>query len=316
MIVKFLCFHWTMIRKVNPKMLSRNCISTGLVLALLLATQQTLFAAEETVGVTEITPGVLVFSTSTGNVVASVGSDGALLVGTPPVASRPQINKILAARTKSSVRYVVIAPEDLAHSRGDAGWGRRGAFVAMQENALQRLGGHVMGAPPPLPPELVKLGVERPRVAFSEVLTFDINGEAIHIVHQKPGYSDADALVHVHGAKLVYMGEVFPGDGYPKIDPAQGGTLEGLLKTIEGWTDSTFHVVPARGKVTNGSALKAYQDMIVAVRDRIQPMVKEGRSEADVIAQHPTAEFDAQWGHGRVQSDDFVREIYRALKQQ
>jgi len=82
-----------------------------------------------------------------------------------------------ASRTKSAARYVVIYPQDPAHSEGDAGWGPRGAFVAMQENALERLGGHVMGAPRPLPPRLVELGVDRPRVAFSEVLTFDLNGE-------------------------------------------------------------------------------------------------------------------------------------------
>src|SRR2546430_11829728 len=82
-------------------------------------------------------------------------------------------------------------------------------------------------------------------------MTFDVNGEAVHIVHQKPGYSDADALVHFHVAKLVYWGEVFPGDGYPAIDTAQGGTLDGLLKMLDGWTDPGFHVVPARGEVTD-----------------------------------------------------------------
>ena len=227
--------------------------------------------AAQDASVTEITPHLLVFSTSTGNVVCSVGDDGALLIGTPSAASTTVIAKILAEHTTSPVRYVVIAPEDLAHSHGDAGWGKRGAFVAMQENALHRLGGHVMGTPPPLAPRLVQLGVDRPRVAFSEVLTFDLNGEAIHVVHQKPGFSDADALAHFHTAKLVYMGEVFPGDGYPMIDPAQGGTLEGLLNTIQPWTsDADFKVLPARGAVSNGQALKEFHDMIVAVRDRVQ----------------------------------------------
>jgi hypothetical protein len=54
----------------------------------------------------------------------------------------------------------------------------------MQENGLERLGGHVKG-PRPLPRRLVELGVDRPRVALSEVLTFDLNGEAIHIVERK-----------------------------------------------------------------------------------------------------------------------------------
>lgn len=269
--------------------------------------------AQEAVGFSEVAPNVLVFATRTGNVVASVGRDGALLIGMPSADSTERIDSELAKRTKSPARYVLIAPGDPAHSEGDAGWGRRGALVAMQEKALERIGGHVMGAPKPLSEEFLKLGVDRPRVSFSEVMSFDLNGEAVHIVKQKPGYADADALVHFHVAKLVYWGEVFPGDGYPEIDFAHGGTLDGLLKMLEGWTDPGFHVVPARGEVTNGAGLKAYCDMIVAVRDRVRHSIDAGSAENQVIGEHPTAEFDARWGHGRVQPDAFVQEIYRAL---
>jgi hypothetical protein len=213
--------------------------------------------AQEAVGITEITPHVLVFATRTGNVIALVGPDGALLIGTPSADSTERISSELARRAKSPVRYVLIAPQDPAHSEGDAGWGRRGAFVAMQEKALERIGGHVMGAPGPLSERFVKLGVDRPRIAFSEVMTFDLNGEAVHVVKQKPGYSDADTLVHFHVAKLAYWGEVFPGDGYPAVDAAQGGSLDGIVKMLNGWTDPGFHVVPARGEVTNGTSVKA-----------------------------------------------------------
>ena len=283
------------------------CVALGLCLVLLVHGD----AQQNAVGTTELTPTLLVFSTAAGNVVASVGPDGALLVGTPPAASTPRISNILAGRTKSPVRYVVIAPQDLVHSKDDAGWGQRGAFVAMHENALRRLGGDMMGAPQPLSPRFVKLGVDRPRVAFSEVLAFDLNGESIHIVHQKPGYSDADTAVHFHVAKTVYLGEAFPGDGYPAIDPAQGGTLDGLVNTLDGWTDSSFHVVPARGKVTDGATVKALRDMIVTVRDRIKR-----RTESEIQAEHPTSEFDAEFGHGRVQPDQFVHDVYIALKEQ
>jgi hypothetical protein len=269
--------------------------------------------AQENVGITEVTPNVLVFATKTGNVVASVGPDGALLIGTPSADSTDRINSELDKRTKSPRRYVVIMPGDPAHSEGDAGWGRRGAFVAMHENALKRLGGNAMGAPEALSQRLAKLGADRPPIAFSEVLAFDLNSDAIHLVHMKPGYSDADALIHFHKAKVIYFGEAFPGDGYPLIDPAQGGTLEGLLGTIEGWTDPVFHVVPARGEVTNGASVKAFHDMIVAVRDRVKHSITAGRTESEVIAEHPAADFDAKWGHGRVQPDAFVREVYRAL---
>jgi cyclase len=273
-------------------------------------------AAQDSVRVTEITPQVLVFATTAGNVVASVGMDGALLVGMPSADSTARITSILAERTRSRVRYVVIAPGDIAHSEGDAGWGRLGAFVAMHENALQRIGGNVMGRPRALSDRFVQLGVDKPRVAFSEVLAFDLNGEAIHIVHQTPSYSNADALSHFHVANLLYFGEVFPGDGYPMIDFAQGGKLDGFVKTLGGWTDAKFHVVPARGEVTNGASLKAFCNMISTVRDRVQHMIEARRSEAEIIAEHPTAEFDDRWGHGRVPPDQFVRAVYRALTEQ
>jgi cyclase len=271
------------------------------------------YCAQNPTAVTEITPNLLVFATDNGNVLASVGADGALIVGTPSAASTAQISSVLAGRTKSPVRYVVIAPQDLAHSQGDAGWGRRGAFVAMQENALQRLGGHAMGPPGQLPPRLVQLGVDRPRVSFSEVLSFDINGDAIHIVHQPPGYSDADAIVHFHVANTVYLGEVFPGDGYPMVDPAQGGNLDGLVKTLGSWTGDTFRIVPARGSVTNGANVEAFRAMIVTVRGRVLQMIHAGKTESQVVATHPTSEFDARWGHGRVPPEIFVHEVYAAL---
>jgi hypothetical protein len=266
----------------------------------------------ESVQLTEISPNTLVFATGSGNVVASVGPDGALLVGTPSAASTEQISSILSQRTKSNIRYVVIFPEEPAHSEGDAGWGRRGAFVAMQENALERLGGHAMGPAKPLPNRLLNLGVDRPRVAFSEVLTFDLNGDAVHIVHQQPGFSNADAVAHFHAAKVIYLGEVFPGDGYPNLDAAQGAKLDGLIKQLS-WTSETLNIVPARGKVTTGTDVQAFRDMITTVRDRIQKRIAAGRPEDQIVAEHVSAEFDARWGHGRVTPDAFVRELYRSL---
>lgn len=272
--------------------------------------------AQDTVGITEVTPNVLVFATRTGNVVALVGPDGALLVGMPSADSTDRVSGELAKRTKSPIRYLVIAPGNSAQSEGDAGWGRRGAFVAMQEKALERIGGHVMGPPKPLPEELVKLGVDRPKMSFSEVMSFDLNGDAVHIVRQTPGYSDADALVHFHVANVIYFGEVYPGDGYPAIDAEHGGNLDGLVKMLDGWTDPRRHVVPARGEVTNGTGLKAFLDMIAAVRKRVQHSIDAGETESQAIAGHPTAELDAKWGHGRVTPDAFVQEVYRALKKE
>ena len=197
---------------------------------------QSALAIDEVIKSTQVTPTVVVFSTAAGNVVASVGPDGALLVGTPSASSTPQISEIVARRTKSPLRYVVVWPQPIDRSEGDAGWLKRGAFVAVHENALRRLGAGTMGAPKPAPARFAEIHVERPPISFSEVLAFDMNGDAIHVVHQKPGYSDADAIAHFHVANLVYLGEVFPGDGYPEVGASQGGSLDGFFTTLRSTT--------------------------------------------------------------------------------
>jgi cyclase len=268
----------------------------------------------ENVAATDLGPNLVMFTTSTGNVVASVGPDGALLVGTPSLGSTAQINRMLALRTKSPHRYVVITSEDPDRSEGDAGWQARGAFVAMQENALGRFGGHAMGAPMPLPQRLVQLGVDRPRISFSEVLSFDLNHESIHFIHQPGGSDDAQVLVHFHMANLLYFGEDFPGDGYPRIDVAQGGNLDGILKVLNSWTDSKFQIVPVHGKVMTGSDVDAYCKMLTAVRDRIEKLVQDGKTEEQILGVRPSSDFDSRWGHGSVSPTAFVREIYSAIK--
>jgi len=304
---------------------SRICLFLSAIACLVLprfnnVAAQDVNPAQPRIKVTEITPNVLVFATRTGNVLASVGPDGALLIGTPSAESTEQISNMLASRTQSTFRYVVIWPEDPAHSEGDAGWQRRGAFVAIHENALGYMSvnsGNMMELPKG-PPRFAELGVALPRITFSEVLAFNLNGDAIHVVHQKPGYSDADALAHFHVNKVVYLGEDFPGDGYPLINEKQHGTLTGLLSTLEEvapWVDASMHVVPARGEVTNGVSLRAFHDMLLTVRNRVEALVKKGQTEGQVIAQHPTAEFDARWGQGRVTPDAFVKEVFAAVAQ-
>jgi cyclase len=268
----------------------------------------------ENVEITNLGPNLVMFTTSTGNVVASVGPDGALLVGTPSLGSTAQISRMLALRTRSPHRYVVIASEDPDRSEGDAGWQARGAIVAMQENALGRFGGHTMGAPMPLPQHLVQLGVDRPRISFSEVLSFDLNHEAIHFIHQPGGSDDAQVLVHFHMANLLYFGEDFPGDGYPRIDVAHGGNLDGILKVMSSWTNPKFRIVPVHGKVMTGSDINAYCKMLTAVRDRIQKLVQEGKTEEQILGARPSSDFDSRWGHGYVSPPAFVREIYSAIK--
>jgi hypothetical protein len=74
---------------------AHRCMCVLLGLCLVLLGHCAFGAQQDAVGVTEITPTLFVFSTTAGNVVASVGPDGALLVGIPLAASTPRISSLL-----------------------------------------------------------------------------------------------------------------------------------------------------------------------------------------------------------------------------
>ena len=63
-----------------------------------------------------------------------------------------------------------------------------------------------------------------------------------------------------------------------------------------------------------GTDVKAFCDMLVAVRGRVQHSIDAGKTEDEVVAEHPTTDFDARFGNGRVKADTFVHEVYVSLK--
>ena len=143
-----------------------------------------------------------------------------------------------------------------------------------------------------------------------------MNGERIEAGRLPPAHTDTDAYVHFARANALHMGDVFFNGVYPFIDVGTGGSINGQ---IAGATlglklaDASTKIVPGHGAVADKSALAAYRDMMVTVRDRVHKLKAAGRPLADVIAAKPTADLDAMWGKGFVPPSDFVAIVYNTL---
>ena len=74
-------------------------------------------------------------------------------------------------------------------------------------------------------------------------------------------------------------------------------------------------IVPGHGEVSGKADLVAFRDMMVTVSGRIHKLIDAGKSEDEVVAAKPTAEFDAAWGAGMFNGEAFTRIAYRGLKQ-
>jgi cyclase len=273
-----------------------------------MAAPQTLCAQEGVRG-QEIAPGVLLIVDQGRNLVASVGSDGAFLVGPQTKGASTRLEPLLQRATRGPLRYILLAPVDSGTLTDDGGWSSLGAFVTTHESMKPRLRRWAKAA------GLDTSARKFPVVTYSEVIAFELNGESIHTVHMPAGYSDADAITHFHTSNVIHLGGSFTADGYPNINPGQKGTITGMIETVSRFlqnTDPTVFVGD-RGPIGRPADLKAYHAMLVAVRDRVRALADSGQSEDTVVRRRPTASFDARWGQGVVGAEAFVRAVYRSL---
>ena len=73
-------------------------------------------------------------------------------------------------------------------------------------------------------------------------------------------------------------------------------------------------VIPGHGKpVSNKAELKEFRDMLVAVRDNVAKIKKQGRSRDEAVAAKPTAAFDAKFGQFVIDPGFFTRLVYEGV---
>ena len=126
---------------------------------------------------------------------------------------------------------------------------------------------------------------------------------------------DGDTLVRFPGLDLLMTGDYFRAVGYPNIDRANGGTLDGLIAALDytiSLTGPNTKVVPGHGPIVNRAGLAAHRDMILAVREKVARLVKEGKTVQEVVAAKLTGEYDAAIGNPQT-SERFVNQLYAEL---
>jgi hypothetical protein len=102
-------------------------------------------------------------------------------------------------------------------------------------------------------------------------------------------------------ANVPIVGDIFSNHFYPIIDLASGGSMGGMIHSVEqilAQTDKKTKIVPGHGPVATHSDLKDYREMLVQVRQRIEVLVGAGKTMDEAVASAPTKAFGAKWGRG------------------
>jgi glyoxylase-like metal-dependent hydrolase (beta-lactamase superfamily II) len=156
-------------------------------------------------------------------------------------------------------------------------------------------------------------------VTFGDAVTFHLNGEEMHAFHVSPAHTDGDALVHFRRANVIHMGDIYFSRGFPFVDLSSGGSVEGLIAAVDRVLDmanSETKLIPGHGPLSTWAELEEYHGMLVAIRDRVRGALARGQTLEQVVAAHPTREFDETWGKGFIGPESFARTVYRSLAEE
>ena len=126
---------------------------------------------------------------------------------------------------------------------------------------------------------------------------------------------------------VIATGDLIDTTRFPFIDVKRGGSLKGVLDGLNRLMDMSIHnvpllweadrtfLVPGHGHVYDKLDLLEYRDAITIVRDRVQDLIDQGMTLAQVQAANPTLGYRSQYGtdSGPWTTEMFVAAVYNEL---
>src|SRR5215468_2457631 len=237
------------------------------------------------------------------------GPDGVFMVDTQ---FAPLSEKIIAAVKKVSngqIKFIVDTHVHGDHTGGNENFAKTGAVLFSRDQLRARLARPAGNAAPPPAAAL-------PVVTYDGPVTFHMNGEEIQLIPIRAAHTDGDTLVRFPGLDVLMTGDYYRSIQYPNIDRANGGSLNGMIEGLGvtiGLAGPNTKIIPGHGPTVDRAAVIAHRDMILALRDRVAGLVKQGKTAQEIIAAKLTADYDSKIAEIGTTGDRFLNQLYADL---
>ena len=186
-----------------------------------------------------------------------------------------------------------------ANVTGDIADASKGAAIIAHQAVLDRMSAQ-SGNQPAVPADAW------PTDTFlGDRKTLLFNDEPVEILHEKAAHTDGDSIVFFRHSDVISTGDIFVTTGYPFIDIARGGSIQGEIDALNNLLDLAIskhdeeggtYIIPGHGRLCDRWELIEYRDMVTIIRDRIQAMIKKGMTLDQIKAARPTMDYDARYG--------------------
>jgi len=264
---------------------------------------------------TDLGDNVYMLEGAGGNITVAVGKAGIIMVDGQYAPLHDKIKAAIAVISNLPIKYVINTHYHGDHTGGNEGFAKDGATIVAHVHVKSRLAAGttngLTGAKTP-PAAAGALPTETYEV-FSKVR---IPGRVADLKHIRAAHTDGDTYVWFKTANVLSTGDTFTNGRYPNIDFANGGNIAGMIAAADAYlklTNAKSRIVPGHGPIADKAALTEYRTMLVTARDRMAKLVKEGKSEADVIAAKPFADLDKKWAPTELAATNFIRVVYNSL---
>ena len=285
-------------------------------------------AAHAELRATHVAGNLYMISGAGANVAVSVGDSGVMIVDSGSAAMTPQLLAKIREISPGALRYIIntsIAPD---HMGGNAALRAAGATFTGGNATV--VGGVDVGAAIVAPEAaLLRLADSNVPVAAQPTETFYVpkvdyyfNGEPVLLYHQPKALDDTNVAVHFRRSDVIVTGDIFRLDQYPKIDLQHGGSIHGVLDSLNFFVDVAVSdtlseggtlLIPGHGRICDEGDLVRYRDMVTIIRDRIARLKELGKTLAQIKAAKPTLDYDSRFSVKEWSGDDFVAAVYASL---
>jgi len=249
-----------------------------------------------------------------GNLGVSTGEDGVVLIddGLPPLT-----DKLLAAiggLSSEPIAFLINTHVHGDHIGGNAALAHKGATIVAHDRLRARLLAVGMpgadGENVPAPEDAL------PVVTFSDSVTFYLNGRSAHVFHVDYAHTDGDAVIHFSDDNVIHAGDVLFNHLFPFIDLDSGGSVDGFLaaqKRVLALCDDETKIIPGHGSLASKADLAAAIAMLEDAQGRVRALVGAGKSEEEILAANPLADYHDGWNWDFITTERMTRTLIRDL---
>ena len=272
-----------------------------------------------------------------GNMTVQVGDDGVLVVDAGLAGTTDKVWAAIRSLSDKPLRYIIDTHMHADHTGGNEALSKLGSTIA-GGNVVGDIGASAgnqatvlaaqevldrMSAPDGNRPPVAQGAWPTETYTTPERKLF-FNGEGVLMIHEPKAHTDGDTIVYFRRSDVISTGDIFVTNGYPIVDLAHGGNIQGVIAGLNRIIDIAIPadeqeggtmIVPGHGRLCDVADVVWYQEMVTIIRDRIQDMINRGMTLEQVKAAHPTLDYDPRYGKttGFWTTDMFVEAVYKSL---